>query len=197
MTSYGFLLQQVPVHLYAYRFMVKDPALLPGPVTAFTWNGLRLRNHSVRGFRYDPERRRWYPGRFPIPDVILNRSYRPSVVGSHLWEVRPRRLFNSHLWISKWITWRALHNIPEVREHLPPTCRLNFRVLRRLLRQYGSVYLKPHLRTHGRGIIKVWRREGGYAYRFKHGAPFVDCIGGRPGRSPLPCRGSPPNRKGW
>lgn len=174
MTSYGFLIQRVPDHLPAYRFMVRDPELLPGPVTAFTWSGIRLQDRTVRGYRFDPARRRWVPGRWRLPDVILNRSYRPSVVGSRLWELRPRRLFNSHLWISKWTTWRALQRIPELQAHLPPTCRLDYRRLFHLLQQYGSVYLKPYLRTHGRGIIKVWRAPGGgYAWRYKRGAVTV------------------------
>lgn len=173
MTSYGLLIQRVPEHLPAYHFMVKDETLLAGPVVAFTWRGIRFRDKSVQGYRYDPKQRRWRLGRFPIPDVILNRSYKPSLVGSRLWKMRPRRLFNSHLWISKWTTWQALRHIPELQKSLPPTYRLDFGHLRKLLQEHGSLYLKPHLRTHGMGIIKVWRSAKGYVYRYKRGSAIV------------------------
>ncbi|MDQ0188666.1 YheC/YheD family protein [Alicyclobacillus cycloheptanicus] len=47
-----------------------------------------------------------------------------------------------------------------IRKFLPPTRRYRHETVRSFLNQYGVVYLKPQGGSRGRGIMKVWRRDG-------------------------------------
>ncbi len=64
----------------------------------------------------------------------------------------------------KWRLHRFFSRHRRIRAHLPETAIFNRRTLRRFLRRYPSVYIKPNGEHMGRGIIKAWRTGAGFRF---------------------------------
>ena len=74
------------------------------------------------------------------------------------------RAIGKHL-RSKWLKTKAILKDPKVRGLVPETRRLSPRSLRAMLDRYRMVYVKPVSGTFGRGVMRVERRSGTYAYQ--------------------------------
>lgn len=67
--------------------------------------------------------------------------------------------------LSKWLKTKAILRDPEVRGFVPETRRMNKDSLRRMLKLYAMVYIKPDSGTYGNGVMRVERRGGAYSYQ--------------------------------
>lgn len=88
---------------------------------------------------------------------------------------------------SKWSLHRFFAKHPVIRKYLPPTALYQEPLLDAYLRQYDTVYIKPCSTHMGKGIMKVWKQEGGYALVKERGqtvfAPSLEALKERIGQS--------------
>lgn len=61
--------------------------------------------------------------------------------------------------LSKWIKTKVLLGNNKARAHIPDTRKLSKSTLRTMLKLYKMVYVKPEIGTHGKGVIRVEKRE--------------------------------------
>lgn len=161
----------------------------------FSYDAVDLSKGRLVGRVPEPKRNgRWYSREFPLPNVIFNRiparTHERSPLARQLIEYALRQesmcLFNEGF-MDKWSVYKQLSMHPEVR-HLVPTTAV-FRglpMLKRWLRKYKSVYLKPTSGSLGEGIIVVQQTSRGVVCRYrnprkrpvKEHAPHVDAIYG-------------------
>lgn len=168
---YGILVENsersdLPSNPSEYAFLIRDRDLLPGPVIVFTLKGVDCRKRQVHGYMLQQNTGKWSEGFYPIPHVVFNRSYLPSITQTRLWKWTKGKTFNSHLWISKRRTFQILKKYPQLAKHLPPTFAFSKTRVRQLLKKGKCIYLKPVQRSQGRGIIRVWPLDNGCAYSF-------------------------------
>lgn len=68
---------------------------------------------------------------------------------------------------NKWLKTKVLERDRTLRAHLPATKLLNNKSLSDMLNQYGMVYVKPVIGSLGRGVMKVEKNQGSYAFQLK------------------------------
>ncbi|RKQ84666.1 YheC/YheD family protein [Brockia lithotrophica] len=103
------------------------------------------------------------PDFYPTPHVVYNRLRRRSAETSPAWEEALRRLAHLNVavvnarFLDKWTVHECLAATP-LRRHLPPTTPYaDGAHLRRVLEEWGRVYLKPRHGSGGRGIYVLTR----------------------------------------
>ncbi len=70
--------------------------------------------------------------------------------------------------VDKWEKTVLMRKKKLLRQHMPPTAVATKRQLRRMLSQYGMIYVKPSGGSQGRGVMRMEKRKGGmrrYAYQ--------------------------------
>ncbi|MGG3308921.1 YheC/YheD family protein [Paenibacillus sp. 2KB_20] len=76
--------------------------------------------------------------------------------------------------VGKWYLHRFYSKDYEIRKYLPPTALFNEQTLRTFMEKYGAVYIKPDKEHMGKGILKAWKTDSGYAFVLLRGA-VVKC----------------------
>ncbi|WP_248926246.1 YheC/YheD family protein [Paenibacillus hamazuiensis] len=71
----------------------------------------------------------------------------------------------------KWGLHRFYAKDNRIKGHLPPTEIFRLNTLRKFMRLYGSVYIKPNMEHMGKGIVKAWRISEGYTFVKVRGKP--------------------------
>ncbi|BCJ86738.1 YheC/YheD family protein [Effusibacillus dendaii] len=66
--------------------------------------------------------------------------------------------------MGKWGLYKFFKADTAVSRYLPPTAVLNCSTLQSFLSNHSAVYIKPANGSTGRGVIKVWKHNGRYAY---------------------------------
>ncbi|MEJ8547547.1 YheC/YheD family protein [Brevibacillus borstelensis] len=64
---------------------------------------------------------------------------------------------------SKWSLHKFFDRHPIIRSYLPATSLYQPALLDSFLQKYDTVYIKPSSTHMGKGIMKVWKTDGGYA----------------------------------
>lgn len=124
----------------------------------------------------------WVLYRFPLFDLVYNRipnrtaEKRPAVkrcLDNLQRENIP--VFNPSF-LDKWVTYNWLLSDRKVSGHLPKTYLFNKSGLERMLREYGSVYLKPRQGSVGRGIVRIDTNKQGYVIYSRSANGYVTHI---------------------
>lgn len=131
-------------------------------IVLFSIDGCDFRKNKVHG--YVRSQQRWRPWRGPTPKVVHNRLI-PLTLAERRGLTRLGRhlgsgLFNGLVSRDKWVVWKHLAVDPRIRMYLPATWPLTFETRRKfhgILRQYGSLVLKPRRGGVGIGVICVER----------------------------------------
>ncbi|MFC5468371.1 YheC/YheD family protein [Cohnella suwonensis] len=66
---------------------------------------------------------------------------------------------------SKWKKTSALRADGKLKPLIPRTVKFDRASLRKMLDEYGMVYVKPMVGTHGKGVMRVWIGGGRYRYQ--------------------------------
>jgi len=74
---------------------------------------------------------------------------------------------------NKWSIVKILTEVPELKAYLPTTSLYNGYELKKYLLSYPSIYIKPVSGSMGLGVIKVWRKDQGYALVREKGEPAI------------------------
>lgn len=140
-----------------------------------TPGSLDVRRRRVRAWLYEGDKG-WRQAWRPWPDFIIQRIIRrPSSQRSLiLWEERQLLAsgcsFLNRSLGSKWEVHNLLVRDPTVGKHLPCTRPLHSLAdLQEMVRDYGSIYLKPSWGTQGRHIWRVQRGGQGWIIAYHHG----------------------------
>ncbi len=143
-------------------------------LAAVTPNSFQLTNQSMQGWTF---RRGWRRAKLPIADVIYNRLQTRKLeksrnvqrlmknIKSHFSTV----IFNEQF-LDKVSVFTALSKDSSMHKHLPRSlpCR-NLQVIRQMLEQYPTLFLKPATGSMGRGIVRIARNpDGGYTTHSTH-----------------------------
>ncbi|KAA0546559.1 hypothetical protein FZW96_15055 [Bacillus sp. BGMRC 2118] len=132
---------------------------------------LNLGEGSCKGYYYTctGEWKKWH---FPLPEVIINRSYFKKDVYNELTSQIGSRVV-SNCKMTKDKLWRLLKST-SVRKFLPYTCRLrSYESLLDVMKNFPSVYLKPTNLSRGNGIIKMTKKENGIEIRSRKNETFI------------------------
>lgn len=149
-----------------FRRMVEEAEEMGGLAYVLSPGGYRAGMRAVTGYRH--KGRAWRAGRYPVPDVLYNRTQAsPATVAVERALARRFRvrIFNARIG-SKWRQYRILLGDPLLREYLPATRLLRGSDdLRRILVRFGGAYVKPSRGGFGRGVWRVEHTRRGYDVR--------------------------------
>lgn len=123
---------------------------------------------SKRGWRYDPDDRRWRQMFVPLPDVVLRRSgtfrhVSPNLVKTDLVYLKSEGRLHSlpRECSNKWTFHRIMHESSDLRKYLPVTqLATSATDIIRFLRLHKDVYVKPLNGAQGVFIHRLtWRNR--------------------------------------
>ncbi|WP_309118275.1 YheC/YheD family protein [Paenibacillus sp.] len=69
---------------------------------------------------------------------------------------------------NKWTRHLSLAGHPVLNRHLPPTRLLRRKTLRKFLKKYGVVYVKPVYGSFGNRILRIAKRDGAYFLHYEN-----------------------------
>lgn len=138
-------------------------------------------NRKVLAWKVTPQKR-WYKESTLLPSLIYDRCYYTST--PHYLQYKPyvnRLAQDKHIQLlgkplsGKLQTHSILQSNPQIRPYLPETKLFSsFHDLKTMLKNHGSICLKPNGGSHGRGVVAISSREHGYQIRGRdtHNRPF-------------------------
>ncbi|MBP1906734.1 hypothetical protein J2Z32_003398 [Paenibacillus turicensis] len=144
-----------------FRDIVKTGREMNTLVYVVTVKDLKLHAPKVQGYGYDPNEKTWIRNWFPLPDVIYNRiplredENKPKVKQKieECLEHPSIQLYNPYFF-NKWRLFDWLKKSQGTKALVPDTKRLlSSKSLAGMLKQYGSLYLKPESGKAGKGIM--------------------------------------------
>ncbi|MDP5274571.1 YheC/YheD family protein [Chengkuizengella axinellae] len=135
-----------------------------GVVFLFTSTNMDKESFNLPGYYYDPVRKRFMEGVFPYPDAIYTRSNVKFENYKHLREKIGDRIFNyPYRADNKRKFWKKMSADPNIKQHLPFTQPyMGIDSVLQMLKEYGSVYLKPINLNRGKGIFQIIKENERY-----------------------------------
>ena len=143
-----------------------------GSFLAFSLEGIQPKKQEIRGYMYQPFSKTWVKGIYAYPASLFSIT-EPSMTDkwpdfqrkmNHLQQVLGPAIYNYPLF-SKWDMYHMLGR--RFGEYLPETVLLEgLSEVRRMLGQYGSIYIKPINGRLGRSILFVSKTSGGFRLRY-------------------------------
>lgn len=146
---------------------------LQGLIYLCPLEGINPAKTGIEGYYYQPDELGsagiWKKGVFPYPNVVYRRiGVNRNDKYDHLLVTVGQKIFNPSF-LDKWAVWKALQDNPKINPHLPKTALLrNAKEVICMLKDYGSVYLKPVSGSFGRGIVKIELTNKGYLWKHKN-----------------------------
>ncbi|MFA7076910.1 MAG: YheC/YheD family protein [Syntrophomonas sp.] len=135
----------------------------------FDPRSINYRNKTVTGYIFINGS--WRRRIFPVPDVVYPRE---AGYSSSSLQIRRKleelgcKFINPPL-LGKWQTHQILSKNLSLSQYIPDTRKANnFQQVNRMLRQYGSVYIKPITGSQGRDIIRVVKAQSSNIYRYQY-----------------------------
>lgn len=132
-------------------------------VYVVTVKQLKLNKTQIAGFSFDSGTQSWHKGLFPLPDIVYNRvpmredELQPAVrkkIAACL-KHPTIRLFNPSFF-NKWELFEWLSLSKSTKPFVPTTRRLMSQIgLKRMLKRYPYLYLKPVSGKAGKGIMSI------------------------------------------
>lgn len=140
---------------------------IKGLIITCTESSIDVGSGLVEGYYLNPKAKNrenaWRYGKFPLPNVIFNRSFMSQEKIKAIENKIGKKIFNSYLLnLDKWNIWKFLSKDKTIKKHLPYTQKFSgIRQLKSLLDKYGSLYLKPCNYGGGKGVMKVDKTKTG------------------------------------
>lgn len=124
----------------------------------------------VDGRYYNPshEAGPWILGRFPVPAAVHRRAPLSQSAETDWLQGTAERIFNARWQEDKWELYQAIVGNSELASHVTPA-RLasSHQVVREMLENAGSVYLKPRVGTRGQGVMRLDRAGDGVTLLYR------------------------------
>lgn len=144
-----------------FRPMFKENQNLGNVLYLFSLQDIKFKKRKIKGYCLTPGGR-WEQRKFKWPDVVIDKCFNSP---HKLYEdIRKHDLlpFTDHLLAGKWELYNILWKIPALRPFLPVTCTYSHRALKKMLRKFPLLYIKPFDGTWGNGIVKIERQPDGF-----------------------------------
>ncbi|MBU9723617.1 MULTISPECIES: YheC/YheD family protein [Bacillaceae] len=128
-------------------------------------NDINIKNQSISGYYYNPnvksKESSWVYGTFPYPSAVYTRTHLKKKVKKELVRKIGTSIFNDIF--NKWTFRNIVHSNKETRKFLPHTEQFtDVGQVKRLLKRYNTIYLKPRYGSLGKGIVMIRRRKRSY-----------------------------------
>lgn len=135
-----------------------------GLVFLFKESMINKKNKTITGYYYDPDKKDFVPGIFPLPSVVFNRTPITVKLYKYFKHNMVRYIFNYPYGNSnKLFFWERMSKYPNIKDHLPKTTKyVNINSLIKMLNKFNSVYLKPTRLAGGNGILYIKKVNDGY-----------------------------------
>lgn len=124
----------------------------------------------IKGFTLNNSKK-WTTEKFSLPTIIYNRiQYRSLETKNNVKTLLQRfssdpniYLFNSRF-LNKWEVSEVLNNFSEGNEFIPTSKKYTRENLKKMLKTYPEIFLKPINSSRGQGIIKIISSNNSYRY---------------------------------
>lgn len=124
---------------------------------------IQWKTRTLYGYRYHPQRKRWEAGWYPFPTLVYDRLFyiNPEKIGQYVSVISRLRSDGQITWLNrglpgKWKVYELLKENAYILPYLPDTTLYRSGLpLRAKLLEYKSLFLKPAMGTHGKGVLKV------------------------------------------
>lgn len=146
------------------------------PIENINW-----KKHSVTGFLYYPQKKKWLKEILPFPHVFYNRiPSRKAEDQEHVQQVltqlnslKKTSLFNP-CFFDKASLYESLRYHPHLISHLPETCLFqSYLDIQIMVDKYPFIYLKPLKGMAGKGIYRLEKRDQSYLLKLQQGQSLV------------------------
>lgn len=165
------VLQQSISYLAVY---VKYYEQIGGAIIAFSLDGVDQENETITGLMFDPTSNDWTEGVFSYPSSVFSvvetsltenwSSYLKTM--EHLHQKLGRRIFN-YPNFDKWEMYQLLKG--RLQQYLPKTAIYSEpEDVRKMLKEYPSLYIKPINGRLGKYVLKVTRISNGVIVRYSN-----------------------------
>jgi len=128
---------------------------------------LFLNRKQLKGYIYQPLKKRWVEELLPFPDVIYNRiplrnQEKTVKIRSKLLACKnnPNLTLFNPFFFNKWELYRWLRHSKKTKSHVPVTTRLKgAESLSVMLNKFSYLYLKPESGKAGKGIMTIVKKN--------------------------------------
>ncbi|MEW9669841.1 YheC/YheD family protein [Ammoniphilus sp. 3BR4] len=144
-----------------FRPLFKENKSLGNVLYLFSLQDIKFKKRKIKGYLLTPDGR-WEQRRFKWPDAVIDKYFDTS---HKLYEdIRKHDLlpFTEHQLPGKWELHNILWKVPSLRPFLPVTCTYSPHALKKMLRRFPLLYIKPFDGTWGNGIVKIERHTDGF-----------------------------------
>lgn len=162
------------IGMIVYNRYINDPSQqllrfanyenVTGLIFLFFPNMIDKANKTISGIYYDPEKKSFVNGTFPLPNAIFNRvplrksryDYLRKEIGDAIFNYPYGNTDKLEFW-----NWMSIQ--PVIKSHLPKTKKYqNVNSLLKALKYNNSIYLKPVSMAGGNGIFHIKKMNNGY-----------------------------------
>jgi hypothetical protein len=123
-------------------------------IFSFTLDDINWNNNTIQGYFY--VKKQWLKADFPFPDILYNRHYFNNAIDiNRLRKIfGSKKFFNTANRLNKWQVHEALErsNLPQF---LPKTYLYVNIDLIEILKNYGTLFLKPYYGHLGKNIYRI------------------------------------------
>ncbi len=156
-----------PRKLSIFLNYLAGDGLFNGLVLVFTLDGIDDEQKKVSGYAYNPHTHRWEAGDYVFPAAVFCRRTLKENWRIKISRLTGNRFFNSHV-INKWELYQYLVNNPSFRKYLPETKLAEpLTNVKKLLEQYGTIYLKPIKGMQGSDIYQIEKKGEDFIFRYR------------------------------
>ncbi|RXT07179.1 YheC/YheD family protein [Ammoniphilus sp. CFH 90114] len=150
-----------PGNLDVFRPLFRENRRIEHLLFVFSLRDIHFKRRKIMGYALT-EVGRWVKRSFDWPDLVIDKYFN---VKSRLYKRIRKHSFLPFIeqeLPGKWEIHHVLHDVRELRQHLPETRPYHRHTLRKMLRKFSLLYVKPMNGTWGRGIVRIERRRKGY-----------------------------------
>ncbi len=157
--------------LDSYRYYFINYEAIRGLAYICSISGIQPHNKTIVGYGYNPGgsgAQQWIESVFPYPDAAYRRTrVNKNLLYDHLADHLEGKIFNTYFF-NKLELKQSFSRDLRVGKHIPGTKLMDkFPTFKKMLNQYGSVYLKPVIGSMGRGIHKAQKAGKGYLFTLR------------------------------
>jgi glutathione synthase/RimK-type ligase-like ATP-grasp enzyme len=126
-----------------------------GAIVAFSLEGIHTNDHTIEGYLYNPDTKKWESGVYSYPASVFKTIYLNKKWRNYFQRVFGQRFFNSYIF-NKWEMYQWLTQNDDVKTFLPYTVLYKRpKDLEATLNRYDQIFVKPVHGSMGERIYKV------------------------------------------
>lgn len=150
-----------------YKNYLTDYQHVNGLILLITVDGIDWKRKVVIGYAYNPKENEWIKGIYPFPSSVFLRKTIKESTRRKLNNLIENKYFNSNVF-NKWDMWVWFSNDEMLSKFFAKTVLgENIQGVHELLREYGSIFIKPMSGMQGTGIFQLSKNEKSYSLSYR------------------------------